>query len=130
MKQTSYSSEKSITENKPIHILLFIEKSCYCNNMCLWQRVSFYRAFHRFGQTKFAYGGMILSLSQFTLHTAPADSKDDARFKSPEIYYYVEATVVLLWNIIVLCYFEYFYLLTAAKGPARPSTPRVMSRLD
>jgi len=27
----------------------------------------FYRAFHGFGQAKFAYGGSILGLSQFTL---------------------------------------------------------------
>jgi len=26
-----------------------------------------YREFHRFGQVKFAYGGLILGLSQFTL---------------------------------------------------------------
>ena len=29
--------------------------------------VDFYRAYHRFGQAKFAYGGLILSWSQFTL---------------------------------------------------------------
>jgi hypothetical protein len=29
--------------------------------------------------------------------------------------------VVLLWNIIVLCYFEYLEIFIATKGPARPS---------
>jgi len=28
---------------------------------------NYYRAFHRFGQVKFAYGGLILGSSQFTL---------------------------------------------------------------
>ncbi len=28
-----------------------------------------YRAFHRFGQAKFAYGGLVLGLSQFSLLT-------------------------------------------------------------
>jgi len=29
--------------------------------------ISFYRAFHRFEQALFAYGGIVLGLSQFTL---------------------------------------------------------------
>jgi hypothetical protein len=28
--------------------------------------------------------------------------------------------VVLLWNIIVLCYFEYLGIFIATKGPVRP----------
>ncbi len=40
-----------------------------------------YSVFHRFRQAKFAYGGLILSSSQF-FATAPAASKNGARFKS------------------------------------------------
>ena len=39
-----------------------------------------YRAFHRFGQAKFAHGGKVLGEPIFT--TAPAASKNNARFKS------------------------------------------------
>jgi len=47
-------------------------------------------------------------------------------FKGCSTYFYMfELTrmswVVLLWNIIVLCYFEYLEILKATKGPARPS---------
>jgi len=38
--------------------------------------------FHRFGQAKFASGGSILGLSQFTLGTFPAAFKNDVQFKS------------------------------------------------
>jgi len=39
---------------------------------------TFYRAFHRFGQAKFANGGLVLGSSQFTVHTFPAVSRNDA----------------------------------------------------
>jgi hypothetical protein len=38
--------------------------------------------FHRFGQAKFAYGGSVLGLSQFTQLTAPAASKNNAGLKT------------------------------------------------
>ncbi len=38
--------------------------------------------FHGFGQGKFAYGGLILGLSQFTLLPQLPLSKNDAQFKS------------------------------------------------
>ena len=40
---------------------------------------TFYRAFHQFGQAKFAYGGNRL---EPIFATAPAASKNDAHFKS------------------------------------------------
>jgi hypothetical protein len=42
---------------------------------------AYYRAFDRFGQSKFAYGGSILGLSPF-FTTAQAASKNNAWFKS------------------------------------------------
>ncbi len=38
--------------------------------------------YHGFRQAKFAYGVSILGSSQFTLHTTPAASKNNAWFKS------------------------------------------------
>jgi len=43
--------------------------------------VRWYRAIHRFGQTKFAYGGSILGSSQFTLLPL-LPQKNNGRFKS------------------------------------------------
>jgi len=40
-----------------------------------------YKAFHGFGQAKFAYGGSISGFSQIYAN-APAASKNDAQFKS------------------------------------------------
>jgi len=40
------------------------------------------RAFHRFGQAKFAYGGSVLGSSHAIYTTAPAVFKNDTRFKS------------------------------------------------
>jgi len=45
-------------------------------NYCIY-----YRVFHRFWQAKFADGGLILGLSQFT-QLPPAASKNDPPFKN------------------------------------------------
>ena len=46
----------------------------------LLPKMLLYRAFHRFGQAKFVYGGPVLGLSQFLL--LPQLPQNDARFKS------------------------------------------------
>ncbi len=65
--------------NKEKHrIIIFITFSAYisCRNAiklylkCLWltkKCLKVYSVFHRFGQAKFAYGGSILSSSQFSV---------------------------------------------------------------
>jgi len=46
----------------------------FFNNCCLHNKT--YRAFHRFGQAKFAYGGLVFGLEPI-YSSAPAASKND-----------------------------------------------------
>ena len=55
-----------------VHALLFLRMyqrfiKAYLVSICVISQIGYYKAFHRFGQAKIAYGGLVLGSSQFSL---------------------------------------------------------------
>ena len=62
LKRSFNASQSSLCWNKPLRRLCL---SSNVESISLTQ--FFYKAFHRFGQAKITYGGLVLGLSQFSL---------------------------------------------------------------